>query len=100
RPTVIAAHLACASICGQWKTNSKACGNAYRPGIADEDGVKVRAVAASSITGVVDVTASPTLAGLVVFYGCNNMVIDGTCFLQVSFSAGRIYYFLRPLLDL
>ena len=40
---------------------------ADRAGIADEDGVEVRAVAASSITGVVDVTTSPTLAALVVF---------------------------------
>src|SRR5690349_21781402 len=50
------------------KPNSKSCGNAYRPSIADEDGGKIRAVATSDIARIVDVHHVPTLAALVVFY--------------------------------
>src|SRR5438876_10766265 len=62
--------------------------------------MEIRAVATTGITGVVDITSPPALAGLVVLHGRNNVIVNSPSFLEIAFSAGGIDHLLGPLLDL
>src|SRR5207249_11351781 len=72
-PAVIAAYLAHPPVGGQREPDSETRRNTQRAAIADENGMKIRAVTSPRITGVVDVSATPALPALVVLH-CRDYV--------------------------
>src|SRR5713226_3898736 len=62
--------------------------------------MKVGAVAAARVTGVIDVSASPARTGLVILNRRYNVIIYSPCLLQVSSRAGCLDNLTSPLPNL
>src|SRR5262245_9934940 len=62
--------------------------------------MKVGAVAAPGVASVVDVAASPSLPGLVILHGCDDVLIDGPRLFQIGLGVRGFDDFQRPGFDL
>src|SRR5262249_12303649 len=100
RPAVVAADLPCPAVRRQREADGKARRYAQGAAISDEDRMKVGAVAPPGVASVVDVAASPSLPGLVILHGRDDVLIDGASLFQTGLGVRGFDDFLRPGFDL